>query len=81
MQRPERIQTEVHVRAAPLVERSFRELVTAPDQWRSVNEIVVATPFPAVVEHELLAPRLPPGTSVVIAGHRDLADSVMVILE
>src|SRR5436190_1246161 len=46
----------VHVRVAPLIETPFADLVVAPGQWRPANEIVVMTPFAAIVE--TLLPRV-----------------------
>ena len=40
----------VHVRVAAVEERAIPSEITAPGQWRAVNEIAVTAPFAAVVE-------------------------------
>jgi hypothetical protein len=40
----------VHVRVAAVEERIIPSQVTAPGQWRAVNELAVSAPFAAVVE-------------------------------
>lgn len=51
----------VPVRVAALVEQSFAQFEVAPGQWRAANEIVVTTPFAAVVES--LRPRIGDGVA------------------
>ena len=51
----------VPVRVSALVERSFAEEVAAPGQWRTTNEIVLTTPFAAIVES--LRPHIGDGVS------------------
>ena len=50
----------VPVRTAAVEERTFTDLLQAPGQWRSSGDVVVPTPFAAVVES--LGPR--PGDRV-----------------
>jgi multidrug efflux pump subunit AcrA (membrane-fusion protein) len=56
-----RAEPAVPVRVSALVERSFAEEVVAPGQWRTTNEIVLTTPFAAIVES--LRPHIGDGVS------------------
>lgn len=46
----------VDVRVRPLEERTFRDVVAAPGQWKAANELTLVAPFAAVVE--ALRPRV-----------------------